>query len=179
VEAGLHPPPALLGEGRPWFGHAVPLDGRHPLLDQERLRADVLDGGHVRHHGSEHGEHRDREPRRLPGHARHRHRPRRSVNAIDASNRRLLESDTKVGYRSTRSCSVRATRSTLSSTARVRASDAFLLCKDRIKPRPLNGRAMFTIAGQDWVDGKKRRILGEWGLEVRQPQVAAYFNNQS
>jgi len=102
-----------------------------------------------------------------------------SVNAIEATNRRLLESDTKAGYVVNQVLLAQGNAVDVVVDPRVRASDAFLLCKDRVKARPLAGRAMFTIAGQDWVDGKKRRILGEWGLELRQPQVAAYMNNQS
>jgi hypothetical protein len=102
-----------------------------------------------------------------------------SVNAIEASNRRLLESDTKAGYVVNKVLLAQGNTVDVVVDPRVRASDAFLFCKDRVKARPLSGRAMFTIAGQDWIDGKKRRILGEWGLEVRQPQTAAYFNNQS
>jgi hypothetical protein len=102
-----------------------------------------------------------------------------SVNAIEATNRRLLESDTKAGYVVNQVLLAQGNAVDVVVDPRVRASDAFLLCKDRVKARPLAGRAMFTIAGQDWVDGKKRRILGEWGLELRQPQVAAYLNNQS
>ena len=102
-----------------------------------------------------------------------------SVNAIEATNRRLLESDTKAGYVVNQVLLAQGNAVDVVVDPRVRASDAFLLCKDRVKARPLAGRAMFTIAGQDWVDGKKRRILGEWGLELRQPQVAGYFNNQS
>jgi hypothetical protein len=102
-----------------------------------------------------------------------------SVNAIDATNRRLLESDTKVGYVNNRLLLAQGNSVDVVVDPRVRASDAFLLCKNRIKARPLSGRAMFTIAGQDWIDGKKRRILGEWGVEVRQPQVLGYASNQS
>lgn len=102
-----------------------------------------------------------------------------SVNAIEATNRRLLETDTKAGYVVNKLLLAQGNEVDVVVDPRVRASDAFLLCKDRVKARPLAGRAMFTIAGQDWVDGKKRRILGEWGLEFRQPQTAAYLWNQS
>jgi hypothetical protein len=102
-----------------------------------------------------------------------------SVNAIEATNRRLLESDTKAGYVVNQVLLAQGNAVDVVVDPRVRASDAFLLCKDRVKARPLAGRAMFTIAGQDWVDGKKRRILGEWGLEYRQPQTGAYLWNQS
>ena len=102
-----------------------------------------------------------------------------SINAIEASNRRFLESDTTAGYFLERIRTGQGNEVSVVVDSRVNVGDAFLFCRDRVRPRPGRGRALFTLAGQDWVDGKKRRILGEWGVEVRQPQVAAYFSNQS
>lgn len=102
-----------------------------------------------------------------------------SINAIDATNRRLLESDKQVGYFVNLLTLAQGNDVQVVVDNRMNSGDAFLLCKENIKPRCLNGRALFTIAGQDWVDGKKRRILGEWGLEFRQPSVHAYISNKS
>ncbi len=102
-----------------------------------------------------------------------------SINGFDSTNRRLLESDNKVGYFVNTITLGQGNDVKVVVDSRVNAGDAFLLSSDRIKPRPLNGRALITIAGQDWVDAKKRRILGEWGLEFRQPSVHAYVSNKS
>jgi hypothetical protein len=60
-----------------------------------------------------------------------------SVNAIEASNRRLLESDTKAGYMVNKVLLAQGNTVDVVVDPRVRASDAFLFCKDRVKPRPL------------------------------------------
>jgi hypothetical protein len=102
-----------------------------------------------------------------------------SVNSIEATNRRLLESDKKVGYVVNQVVLGQGNAVDVIVDNRVGTGDAFLICKDRIKAKPLQGRAMITIAGQDWLDGKKRRILGEWGLEVRQPSVHGWISNKT
>jgi hypothetical protein len=102
-----------------------------------------------------------------------------SVNSIDASNRRMLESDTGAGYIVNKLLLGQGNVVDVVVDNRVNTGDAFLLCKDRIRPRPYGRRALFTIVGSDWLDGKKRRILGEWGLEFRQPQVHAWISNKT
>lgn len=102
-----------------------------------------------------------------------------SVNSIEATSRRFLESDTKVGYVVNQVLLGQGNAVNVVVDPRVSTGDAFLVCKDKIKARPLNGRAMITLAGQDWVDGKKRRILGEWGLEVRNPSVHGWISNKT
>lgn len=102
-----------------------------------------------------------------------------SVNAIDATNRQLLESDKQVGYMVTRVLLGQGNAVDVVVDARVQQGHAFLLRKDQVRFRPLNGRALITIAGSDWIDGVKRRILGEWGLEVRNPESVGWFRNQS
>jgi hypothetical protein len=62
---------------------------------------------------------------------------------------------------------------------RVQKGQAFLFPMANVRPRPLNGRALITIAGSDWVDGVKRRILGEWGCEVRNPEGMGSFISQT
>lgn len=102
-----------------------------------------------------------------------------SVNAIDSTNRQLLESDKQVGYMVTRVLLGQGNAVDVVVDARCRQGHAFLIRKDQVRLRPLQGRALFTLAGSDWVDGVKRRILGEWGCEVRQPSTIAWFTNQS
>ncbi len=102
-----------------------------------------------------------------------------TVNTFEATNRRLLETDTKIGYVATQLLLGQGNSVRVVVDPRVHTGDGFLLCTDRIKARPGRGRALFTLAGQDWVDGKKRRILGEWGLEFRQPSVHGYLSNKS
>jgi hypothetical protein len=102
-----------------------------------------------------------------------------SVNSIDASNRRLLESDTKAGYMVNKILLGQGNAVDVVVDARVSTGDCFLLCKDRVKPRPYGRRGLFTLQGSDWLDGKKRRILGEWGIEFRNPSVHAYLSNKS
>lgn len=102
-----------------------------------------------------------------------------SVNAIDATNRRMLESSREAGYMVNRLTLGQGNSIDVVVDARVHTGDAFLIEKARVRPRPYNGRALFTLAGSDWVDGVKRRILGEWGLEIRQPQVFAYLTNKT
>lgn len=102
-----------------------------------------------------------------------------SVNSIEASNRRLLESDKKVGYVVNQVLLGQGNAVDVVVDNRLNAGDAFLLVKEKFRARPLRGRAMITIAGQDWVDGKKRRILGEWGCELRNPSVAGWISNKT
>lgn len=102
-----------------------------------------------------------------------------SVNAIDATNRRMVESENRVGYMVNYLTLGQGNDVQVVVDGRVAKGDAFLLSKKRITPKPLQGRALFTLAGQDWVDGKKRRILGEWGLEFRQPSVQAYLSSKT
>lgn len=102
-----------------------------------------------------------------------------SVNGIDATNRQLLESDKQVGYVVTRVLLGQGNAVDVVVDARVQQGHGFLLRKDQVKLRPLRGRALFTLAGSDWVDGVKRRILGEWGCEIRNPETVGWLRNQS
>jgi len=62
---------------------------------------------------------------------------------------------------------------------RINAGDAFLLKRGDVTFRPYGKRALFTIAGSDWIDGVKRRILGEWGLEVRNANAMGYLTSKA
>jgi hypothetical protein len=97
-----------------------------------------------------------------------------SVNSTDSSNRRLLESDTQAGYMVQGVRLAQGNVVDIIVDPRVKAGDFFLLCRDRIFPKPFIGRGMFTIAATDFTDATKRRLLGDWGLEFRNPSVHGY-----
>lgn len=102
-----------------------------------------------------------------------------SVSGIDSSVRRLRESDTQVGYVVQEVLLNQGNLVQIVVDSRVKTGDAFLITKDKFRARPFNGRAMFVIAGADWVDGKKRRIMGEWTNEFRNPEAGAYLRNKT
>lgn len=102
-----------------------------------------------------------------------------SIASIDSSNRRLRESDTQAGYVVQEVLLNQGNLVQVVVDARVKTGDSFLFAKEKIRVRPMNGRGMFVLAGADWVDGKKRRILGEWTMEVRNPEAWAYGRNKT
>lgn len=102
-----------------------------------------------------------------------------SVAGIDSTVRRLRESDKQVGYTVNEIMLAQGNMVQVVVDARVKTGDAFLLRREKVSPRPLVGRGMFVIAATDFTDGKKRRILGEWGLEFRNPEAAAYLRNKT
>jgi hypothetical protein len=102
-----------------------------------------------------------------------------SLTTIDANLRRLRESDTTVGYVVQDVLLNQGNMVTVVVDSRVKAGDYFLYKKDKVRSRPMNERGMFVIAGADWVDGKKRRIMGEWTMEVRNPEAAIYGTNKT
>src|SRR3954469_1118435 len=102
-----------------------------------------------------------------------------SIQAIDSTVRRLRESDTTVGYVVQDVVLAQGNAVRVVVDSRVKAGDFFLIDNQRVSYRPLNGRAMQVIAATDFVDGKKRRILGEWTSEVRNPQGIGYGYNKT
>ena len=102
-----------------------------------------------------------------------------SVTGYDSGNRRLLESDRVAGYTLQQVVLNQGNTVNVVVDSRVNVGDAFLLSSERIKAIPLQGRGMFVIAAVDFTDAKKRRVLGEWTLEVRQPQAHAWYSNQT
>lgn len=102
-----------------------------------------------------------------------------SIAGIDSSNRRLRESDTQAGYVVQEVLLNQGNLVQVVVDSRVKTGDAFLLLRDKVKIRPMAGRGMFVLAGADWVDGKKRRILGEWTMEVRNPEASCYMYAKS
>lgn len=102
-----------------------------------------------------------------------------NISGIDSSVRRLRESDRQVGYTVQEILLNQGNLVQVVVDSRVKTGDAFLLSKERIKPKPLNGRGMFVIDAKDFSDGKKARVLGEWTLEFRNPEAAAYLRNKT
>jgi hypothetical protein len=101
-----------------------------------------------------------------------------SVTGIDATNRRLLESDRVAGYTIQQVQLQQGNTVNVVVDSRVNTGDAFLVSSERIRMVPLQGRGMFVIAAVDFADAKKRRVLGEWTMEVRNPEAQGYFANK-
>lgn len=101
------------------------------------------------------------------------------VATFDSSNRRLLESDKQVGYMVNEIVLQHGNSVQVVVDNRVRAGDALLFDKSRFMPCPGDQRGLFTIAAVDFTDGKKRRVLGEWTNETRNPTALALFKGQS
>jgi hypothetical protein len=102
-----------------------------------------------------------------------------SIAGFDSSNRRLRESDTQTGYVVQEILLNQGNMVQVVVDTRVKTGDYFLLQKSKFRARPGAGRGMFVLAGSDWIDGKKRRILGEWTCEVRNPEAGAYVRNKT
>lgn len=102
-----------------------------------------------------------------------------SVTGYDSGNRRMLESDRAAGYTVQEVQLNQGNAVRVVVDPRVKLGDAFLLSSDRIRALPLNGRGMFVIAATDFADAKKRRVLGEWTLEVRNPEAQTYLSNKT
>lgn len=102
-----------------------------------------------------------------------------SISGYDSSNRRFLESDKIAGYTVQEIMLNQGNSVRIVVDARVKTGDAFLLSSERIKALPMNGRGMFVIAAVDFTDAKKRRVLAEWTLEVRNPEAQAYITNKT
>jgi hypothetical protein len=102
-----------------------------------------------------------------------------SISGIDSTVRRLRESDKQVGYVVQEVLLNQGNMVQVVVDARVDPGDCFLVTKDHIHMKPLDGRAMFVIAATDFVDGKKRRILGEWTVEFRNPEASYIGTNKT
>ena len=98
-----------------------------------------------------------------------------SLAGIDSGNRRLVESDRNVGYAVQRVLLNQGNEVDVVIDSRVKTGDAFLLDRSRIRCLPLDGRGMVVIAAVDFADAKKRRVLGEWTLEYRNPEAGGYL----
>ena len=102
-----------------------------------------------------------------------------SINSIDASNRRMVEAENEVGYAVQRILLGQGNAVDVVIDGRVEQGDLFLYPKHKLRWRPLAGGAMFIIVATDFVDGVKRRVGSEAGVECRQPQAMAYLSNKT
>lgn len=102
-----------------------------------------------------------------------------TIAGFEASTRRLRESDTGVGYWVNEIQLAQGNVVTVVPDTRVRAGEAFLFKNSKVCMRPMSGRGMFVIAAVDFADAKKRRLLGEWTVEVRHPQALVYLSNKT
>lgn len=102
-----------------------------------------------------------------------------TISTFDSTLRRLRESDTQVGYTVQEIQLPHGNMVEVVMDGRVKAGDYFMYKRANITGLPLRTRAMVTIAPQDGVDGKKRRILGEWTLEVQHPETLVYGRNKT
>lgn len=94
-----------------------------------------------------------------------------SLAGIDSSNRRMLESETRVGSFVQYVRTFQGNELEVVLDNRLITGDAFVLQSDKIHVKPYSDRGMFVIAAVDFADGRKRRLLGEWGLEVHNPSL--------
>ena len=101
------------------------------------------------------------------------------VAAIDSSNRRLLESDTQVGYTVQQIVLQQGNVVNIVIDGRVKPGDVFLYDSGSVTMHPFAGSGMFVIAATDFTDGVKRRIGSEVGLKFRNPEGAAYLHSKT
>lgn len=100
-----------------------------------------------------------------------------SLVTIDSSNRRMLESEVKVGSYVQEIVTNQGNSLEVVLDNRLITGDAFILQTDKLHLRPYADRGMFVIAATDFADARKRRVLGEWGLEVHNPQLLAHLRS--
>ena len=93
-----------------------------------------------------------------------------SIAAIDSTLRRLVETDTAVGYQVQVVQLQQGNKVEVIIDGRVHTGDAFLYAADQVTMHPFVGSGMFVIAATDFVDGVKRRLGAEWGLKVQHPE---------
>ena len=101
-----------------------------------------------------------------------------SITGYDSTNRRLVESDRVVGYTVQQVVLNQGNTVNIVVDPRCNTGDAFLFENSQITLKPLQGRGMFVIAAVDFTDGRKRRVLGEWTMEVRNPESTGYFSSK-
>lgn len=100
-----------------------------------------------------------------------------SLATIDSSNRRMLESEVKVGSYVQEVTTNQGNSLQVVLDNRLITGDAFILQSDKLHLRPYADRGMFVIAATDFADARKRRVLGEWGLEVHNPSLHAHLRS--
>lgn len=102
-----------------------------------------------------------------------------SVAGYDSSNRRLVETDTEVGYTVQRILLNQGNAVDFIVDGRINTGDGFLYGADQVSMHPFIGSGMFVIAATDFVDGVKRRLGAEWGLKVRHPECGTWLSQKS
>lgn len=102
-----------------------------------------------------------------------------SLATIDSSNRRMLESEVRVGSYVQEVVTNQGNSLQIVLDNRLITGDAFILQSDKIHLRPYSDRGMFVIAATDFTDARKRRVVGEWGFELHNPQLAAHLRGCS
>jgi hypothetical protein len=102
-----------------------------------------------------------------------------TIATFDSTLRRLRESDTEVGYVVQDILLAQGNMVQVLADPRVKTGDAFMFSNSKFAAKPLDGRGMFVIAATDFADAKKRRILGEWTCEVRNPEALVYLYNKT
>jgi hypothetical protein len=99
-----------------------------------------------------------------------------SISAIDSTLRRLVETDTEVGYQVQTIQLQQGNKVEVIIDGRVNTGDAFLYAADQVTAHPFVGSGMFVIAATDFVDGVKRRLGAEWGLKVQHPECGTWLS---
>lgn len=99
-----------------------------------------------------------------------------SIANIDSSLRRLVETDTAVGYQVQTVQLQQGNKVEVIIDGRVNLGDAFLYAADQVSMHPFVGSGMFVIAATDFVDGVKRRLGAEWGLKVMHPECGMWLS---
>lgn len=102
-----------------------------------------------------------------------------SVAGLESSARRMLESDTKVGYTVQQIVLQQGNVVDVIVDGRVKTGDCFLYAKDQVQVHPFTGSGMFVIAATDFTDGVKRRIGSEAGVVFRNPEASVYMRNKT
>lgn len=102
---------------------------------------------------------------------------RRTISTIQETNRRLVESDVRAGHYIEQlvgdlGVQVDVVTSNYLGAGSVAPWTTVLLDTSRAKLLPFADDTFKLMAATDWVDGIKRRVLGEYTLEVRNPDKA-------
>lgn len=102
-----------------------------------------------------------------------------SVAGIDATVRRMYESDTAVGYTVQEILLNQGNTVRVVIDSRMVPGEYFLFTRSKVKPLPFTGRGMFTIAATDFSDARKRRVMAEWTMRVHNPEVLGHAKSKT
>lgn len=106
---------------------------------------------------------------------------RRTISGFQQSNRRLVESDIKVGHYVEQVVSdlgpvIDVVTSNYLGAGAAGPWTSILLDTSRTSIKPFADDTFKLMAATDWVDGIKRRVLGEYTVEVRNGDKAHYVH---